>query len=85
MDIIFEALLDLIIDGSIELGKNRKVPKLIRYPLIALIVLFFAGVILGFIILRIMELDKNILIGLICIILAIIFLIFSIKNFRKTF
>ena len=45
MDILFEFFLELIVDGVIETSGNKKLSRWIRYPLIALVVLFFGAVI----------------------------------------
>lgn len=45
MDILFELFLELIVDGVIETSGNKKLSRWIRYPLIALVVLFFGAVI----------------------------------------
>ena len=50
MDDVIEFILELILEGTIEISSNKKVPKWIRYPLIALIVLIFAIVTFGLII-----------------------------------
>lgn len=54
MDIVFEFLLELFFEGSLEIAKNKKVSKWIRYPLMAIItgafilvigLIFFVGII----------------------------------------
>ena len=45
MDIVLEFFLELIVDGGIEASGNKKLSRWIRYPLIALVVLFFGSVI----------------------------------------
>lgn len=45
MDIILEFFLELLVDGVIETSGNKKMSRWIRYPLIALVVLFFGAVI----------------------------------------
>ena len=37
---LIEAILDLLFDGSVEIAKNKKISKKIRYPLIGLVILF---------------------------------------------
>lgn len=44
MDFIIELVLDLLLEGGMEACKSTWVPKFIRYPLAALILLFFAAV-----------------------------------------
>lgn len=45
MEILFEAILELIIEGSIVASRSRKVPKVVRCLLILLISFFFLSVI----------------------------------------
>lgn len=85
MDFIFEILLDLIIEGCFEASTNKKVPKIIRYPLIALIVLFFISIIAGIFILGISLLDKNIYGSLFIIAISIILIIVAIYRLRKIY
>lgn len=85
MEFIFEILLDLILEGCFEASSNKKVPKIIRYPLIALIALFFVSVIFGIFILGISLWNKNIYGSLFIILLSIIMLILSIYRFKKVY
>lgn len=85
MEFIFEILLDLIIEGCFEASSNKKVPKIIRYPLIALIVLFFTSVIFGIFILGMSLWNKNIYGSLFIILLSIIMLILSIYRLKKLY
>ena len=47
MDLLFEFLLELILEGSIEVSRSRKVSRWIRYPVIVLLFLFILGVLVG--------------------------------------
>ena len=47
MDIVFEALVDLFLEGTFELTKNKKVSKWIRYPLMVIISLIFGRIFLN--------------------------------------
>lgn len=85
MEIIFEFILELFLEGSIEISKSRKVPKWIRYPLIIIISLFFIAII-GFILLEgILVLKENMLIGIFLILIGLFMLIMSIIKFRETY
>ncbi len=44
MEDLFEILLEVALEGCIELSRSRKVQKYIRCPLIVLISLFFIAV-----------------------------------------
>lgn len=87
MEFIFEFILELVFEGSIEISKNNKIPKFIRYPLIALISLFFIAVI-GIIFLvgiLFLLLKENILLGIVFISIGLFMLIMSVIKFRKTY
>lgn len=85
MDLLFEFLIELIFEGTIELSSSKKVPKIIRYPLIVLIVLIFSIFIIGLLILGIFSLDENIGMGIFLIILSLIFLLFFIKKIKEKY
>ena len=84
MDFIIELLLDLIFEGSIEISKNKKVPKWIRYPLIFIISLFMIVVLVGIEVLGFLIIEDNSLFGIIIIILGLILLVLAIIKFIKT-
>ena len=85
MEYIIEAILDLILDGSMEISSNKKISKWIRYTLILFIILFFSIVIIGLFILGLMILKENILFGFFIIILSLFMLIGSIVKFKKIY
>lgn len=64
MEFLIELLIDLIIEGSIEISSNKKMNKWVRYSLIILIVLFFTVIIMGLFIIGILLIKKNILASL---------------------
>ena len=41
MDLVMEFVLTLLLEGGMEASKDKKIPRPIRYVLIALIALFF--------------------------------------------
>lgn len=85
MEIIFEFILDLMVEAGIEASANKKVSKFIRYPLIAIIVLLFLIIIFGLLYFGIITLKENVPIGLIFIILSLVFSIFSVKKIRELY
>lgn len=87
MDMLIEALIELIFDNSLELAKNKKISKWIRYPLIILIILFIVGIIgclmsVGVVMILSKE-RPQMIIGELIILLAIIFSTIIIKNINK--
>ncbi len=85
MEILFEFILELVFEGGIEASKNSKIPKCIRYPLIIIISLFFIAVIGLLFIAGFLSLKKNILAGIIFILIGLFFLIMSLIKFKKTY
>lgn len=86
MEILFEILLELILEGTIEISKNKKVSKIIRYPLILLIILLFLVVTSLIFFTGVLSYKKiNKLCGIFFIMIGIIFLISSIIKFKKIY
>ena len=85
MEFIIELILDLLLEESIEASKSEKVPKPVRYILIALISLFFLAVIGLIIFLGIDTLKNSKLAGIIVISMGVLFLILAIMKFKKTY
>lgn len=86
MELIFEILIELVLEGTLELSQNIKVPKMIRYPLIFLIVLLFIGVISLFFITGILAYQRiNKICGGLFIVIGFALLISSISKFKKTY
>lgn len=85
MDFIFEIIVDLFIEGGIEISSNKKISKWIRYPILAIIILFFAIVIFGILILGISLLKENLLAALFMIFISLAMLIGSIVKFREIY
>ena len=85
MEFLIELLLDLVLEGSVEISSNRKIPKSIRWPFIVLIVLFFFVVIFGMFVLGMLILNKSLLGGVFIIVVNCIFIILGIKKFKKVY
>lgn len=85
VEIIFEFIIELIAEGTIELSKSIKVPKYIRYPLIVIIALFFVGIIGLVLFAGIVSLEQNIVLGIVLIALALLMFLVGISKFRKTY
>lgn len=85
MDLLFEFLGELIFEGSIELSKNKKVPKWIRYPLIVFILLLFLIVDFLFVFVSITILKENIIGGILFSIFTIFFIVMSIIKFKNMY
>ncbi len=86
MEWLFEFIMELVLEGSIEASKSRKIPKYIRYPLIALIAVFFIAIIGIIFLTGIMLLKENVpFLGVIFILLGAYMLIMSIIKFKRVY
>lgn len=85
MDLLFELIAELLLEGSMEVSSNKKISKWIRYPIFALLILFFASVIFGIIILGIFIIPDNILGGIFIIAVGLFMLVMSIFKFKKKY
>lgn len=85
MEFLMELVLELLLEGSISVSSNKKYSKWIRYPLIAIVVLFFLSVIflIGFV--GVISFKENIFLSIFLIALALYFLIACILKFKKLY
>ena len=79
MDDLIEILLELVLEGSHELLKSKKVPIWIRY----IIALIFISIIIGVIVLGVILLKESIIGGIIIIGVGLFLLIGIIIKIRK--
>lgn len=85
MEELFEFILELIFDVSVEASKNKKVPKPIRYLLVGFIILFFIFVIGLISFTGILMLKDAVIVGILLIVFGMLMLIMSIMKFRKIY
>lgn len=85
MEYILEFIVELIVDGSFYLSKDKRVPKYLRYLLIAFMIILISSIIFGIIILGFILLSKSIIIGIIFMILGLLLGIGSIIKFKQIY
>lgn len=85
MDMVFEIIIELLFEGSIEISSNKKISKWVRYPIAAILILFFSVVIFGLIITGVSILSKSLLSGIFIILVGVFLLVASIFKFRKMY
>lgn len=85
MEYIFGFILELVLEGSIEVSKKKNIPKYIRYPLIFVIVLFFIAVIGLILLVGVLSMKENMLLGIFFILVGLFLLIMSILKFKKIY
>ena len=79
----FLDVIDLFIDGGLEIIANKKISKWIRYPLAVLITILFSLFITGLFILSFLVIKKSIIVGFIIFSISILFIFFIIKKMKK--
>ena len=85
MEFLMELLAELILEGSIAISSDERVPKWIRYIIILFITLLFSVVIFGLVLLGIYILKDNWYAGLFCIIIGLILLVAAVIKFIKKY
>ncbi len=84
LEIALEAS-EIATEGSFEAGKNKKIPKYIRYPLIVIISLIYIAIIGLILVAGILSLKDETLVGIILILIGLSMLIVSIIKIRKMY
>ncbi len=85
MEYVFEFIMELVLEGCMEVSKSSKIPKYIRYPLIGVLSLFFIAVIGLVLFTGILALKESILLGVFLIVVGLFLLIMSVIRFRKAY
>lgn len=85
MEYLFEFILELAFESSVEASKNPRVPKWIRLLLITIIVLLFLGVIGIVFFTGILMLKENLVAGVFLNVIGLLMLIMGIIKFRKVY
>jgi len=85
MEFLIEFLLDLILEGSMEISEDEKMPKWLRNICLTIVTIVFSTVTIGLFVLGVYVGKENIYIGLFFIIIAFILLISGIVKFEKKY
>ena len=85
MDDLIEFIIEFLFEVGGEVAIDKKVSKWIRYPIIALITIFYALIIGGLILFGISMIKENILVALLFIFIGLFLLIGSILKIKKYF
>ena len=85
MELLFEILLDFIMEGVVEVSKSNKVNKFLRYFAIALIVLFFSSVILLMLFIGISVMKESSMAGTIIIGIGLLMFGCSLYKFKEVY
>ena len=85
MEFLFEILLELILEGTMEASQNKKVPKPVRVVLIVLISAFYLSVIGLILFIGVSCWKTNKIGGLIIITIGSVIFIMAAVKFRKMY
>ena len=85
MELLIEFLVELILEGSMEISEDEKMPKWLRYICLTIVTLVFGAVIVGLFVLGIYVGKENIYAGIFFILIAFILLISGIVKFEKKY
>ena len=83
MDFLIELIGEIFIEGLFELATNKKVPKIIRYPLLTLFILLYSALVGLLILLGIRLYFDSKLASFILLGLAIGLVIITVVSIRK--
>lgn len=84
MELLFEFLGEIFFEGIIEIIKNKKISKWIRYPLFLLISAFYLAIFVALLIICIkLFTEKEIVGGVVMLFIVFLLLILYICFFRK--
>lgn len=85
MELLFEFILELALEGCIEASKSKRIPKYVKYPLIVLISLFFTAVIGLVFFAGVLILKESVPAGALFILVGLFMLAACVIKFRKTY
>ena len=85
MDLLFEIIVDLLFEGSLEICTNKKISKWIRYPILIVLISFFTIVTSIIFILGIFIFNNSKTLSIILIVCSILILIGGIIKFRNIY
>lgn len=85
MEFLFELLLELAAEGTVELSKSVRVPRPVRFLLIGIIVLFSVAVIGVMLLASIMALKENVFFGIVLLAITLFMLVMGVIKFRDTY
>jgi len=85
MELLVEFFVDLILEGSLEISEDERMPKWLRYICLTIVILVFGAVTIGLFVLGIFVGKENIYAGIFFILIAFILLISGIVKFEKKY
>lgn len=85
LDVVFQFVIELFVEGVTETSLNKRVSKIIRYPISFLLILFFSFIIFGLLCYGIITLKENIVSALLYIMISLFLFIGIIIKFKDNY
>ena len=85
MDDLLEFVFEVLLELGEDVSSNRKISKWIRYPILAIIILFYIGVVGITLFVGLSSLKENTFLGLILILLSLFFVVGISIKIRKLY
>lgn len=85
MDDLLEFIFEVLLELGEDVSSNRKKSKWIRYPILAIIILFYIGVVGITLFFGLSSLKENKFLGLIFILLSLFFVVGLFIKIRKLY
>lgn len=85
MEFLFEFILELFLERSMEASSNKKLSKWIRYPLMLLVIVFFVSVIGLVFLTGILSFSTNKMFSIFILIMGILMLVGTILKFKDLY
>lgn len=85
MEILLELIVEILLEGSMEIGANTKISRWIRYPILLILILFFTFIISVILFFGLYLLRKNIFVAFVIICFDVFLFVSSIKKLKKLY
>lgn len=85
MELLMELVIDLLLDGSVEVAKSRRISKWIRYPVIAMLAILYVATVavIALVAWIVLKDGATLWLGVGLLVLDLVFVIYSTGKIRK--
>ncbi len=85
MEFLMELVIDLLLDGSVEVAKSRKISKWIRYPVIAMLAILYVVTVavIALVAWIVLKNGSTFWLGVGLLVLDLAFVMYSMRKIRR--
>lgn len=85
MELLMELVIDLLLDGSVEVAKSHRISKWIRYPVIAMLAILYVATVavIALVAWIVLKDGATLWLGVGLLVLDLVFVIYSMGKIRK--